>query len=213
MAAYDQKDIAILGEGSSSVMDDHAQKDVDAIFARGSRKHIPDEQLRQPPSGVSSLNILDAIQPSLTRPYPTAHLESFLQIWQNREGSRTATVAIDSDVRNNATEQYAGGTLRGPSIFQQHTAFVSVPKQTEDDDRKITSSNTSPNFGDRKSSLPAGDLNLLSDASLNMTLAQHMLCEDDLTNGCTIEASIPFTQECIILDSLEGMSSFEGSWS
>ncbi|MCJ1390090.1 hypothetical protein MMC18_002948 [Xylographa bjoerkii] len=187
----------------------HDQREIDAIFARGLRKGISVEPARSPLPGAS-LELLDAIQPSLTRPYSTAHLENILQLRQNRESSQTATDAIDSNFRHYATEQHSQVTLREPSIVQQHTAFVSNSNKPEDSHGEITSSKNYSNFGEHSRFLQAGDLGQLDDASLGAMLVQQLLYKDDHAIDCTTERSSSFTQEHMILESPESMSSFEG---
>ncbi|MCJ1431943.1 hypothetical protein MMC27_001299 [Xylographa pallens] len=195
----------------------HVQKEIEAIFAQGLRKRISVEPVQQPPPGASPLGILDAIQPSLTRSCSTAHLENFLQLRQNREYSQIATEAVESNFRNNAPEQHAGGTFHELSIVQKYPIFMSASYKPEDNAGESTSSNTYPISGEPRRSLPAGDLpagdlSRLDDASLNTTLVQQMLYEDDSIIGthglskpnkgleASREAKIRTSQEQILQD-------------
>ena len=187
----------------------HDQKDIDAILAQGSRKRVSVEPGRPSSPCVSPPNILEAIQPSLTRLCSTAHLEKLLQLHQIQKNSLTDTV--ESRFRDNAIAQHAGETVYAPSIVQQHISFVSAPIKPEDNDGRGTSSDTYPSSSEHRRSLPAGDLNRLNDASLNTTLAQQLLYEEDLAIDHMTEGSSSFTQEFITLDSPESKSRLKGS--
>ncbi|MCJ1377717.1 hypothetical protein MMC17_000813 [Xylographa soralifera] len=180
----------------------HDQRDIDAIFARSSRKRVSVEPVRQLPTCVSRLGILDTIQPSLTRSYSTAHLGNMIQLQGNRENSQTAANAVNGHFPDNATEQHTVGTPHEPLIVQQHTAF-------KDNDNESTSSKSYPDSRGQGRSLPAGDLGRLNDASLSTALAQQMLSGDDLTVDYTTGGSTSLTHESMMLDSPESMSSFE----
>ncbi|MCJ1292648.1 hypothetical protein MMC34_004201 [Xylographa carneopallida] len=191
----------------------YSQKDIDAIFARGTRKSVSVKAVHQAPPYASPIAIFNAIQPSLTRPCSTTHLERHLQRLQNGKSSQTAT-GVESQIQDTATDQHTGGMFHGTSSAQQRTTIAHVPKNAENNFWEITSSDTSSsNVGEHRHSVPAGDLSLLSDATLNITLAQQMLYRCDLTNDYTTEGSTSVTQESVMLDSPESMLSLEGSQS
>ncbi|MCJ1283808.1 hypothetical protein MMC26_003139 [Xylographa opegraphella] len=188
-------------------------QDIIAIFARGSRKRVCPEPVRQLPPGVSPLEILDAIQPSLTRSISTANLERILQLPQNRDSSQTVTDDFDSHLvlADNAKEPQVGGKLPEASIGHQATAVVSIPNKPEGNDVESIPSNKHPNSAEPRLSLPPGDLSQLNDAFLSETLAQQMRCEGDIIVNDSTKGSTSFTQEYVMLDSPETVSNIEGS--
>ncbi|MCJ1405006.1 hypothetical protein MMC11_008232 [Xylographa trunciseda] len=188
-------------------MEDHDQSKINAIFARSLRKHIAVEPVQSSFLSVSPLEILDDIQPSLSRQYPTAHLENILKLRQNKESSQTATDAVDSPFREHATEQHARVVLCEPSTFQQRTTFVSDLDKPRGYDGK---SSIYPNPIKHRSSLPSGDLCKLDDASLSLMLAQQLEYEDDHAIEYTTEESSSLTQDYVTPGSSESMSSSKG---